>query len=95
MHGGDAAQIDRHGLVQRQQLEALLVDVVLFLIDLRITGDDRAGQLHVALPQRAHRPVDRRLDQPGQGEQVLLQVIQVALQVFGHNSGQWSVVSGE
>src|SRR5262249_8451530 len=51
--GGDAAQVDGHRLVERQHLEALLVDVVFLVVDLHLAVDDLAGHLDVALGQGA------------------------------------------
>ncbi len=70
--------------MQRQQLEALLVQVVLFLVDLPVAGDDLAGQVDVPLLQGADRLEHRGLRQPGQADEVALQFVEVALQVFGH-----------
>jgi len=84
-HGrGDPAQIHGHRLVQGQDLQALLLDVVLLLVDLAIAGDDLVGQLDIAILQGADGLVNRLFHGRGQGQQVALQAIQVALKVFGH-----------
>ncbi len=83
----DAAQVDRHRLVQRQHLEALLFDLVLLLVDLGVARDHFQGEPDLAALQGPDGLVNRFLDGGGHRQDVALQVVKVPLQVFRHALG--------
>ena len=62
--GQRLAQIDRHGLAQRQQLQRLILDLLLQLVDARIAGDGGFGERGVALGDRLDGVGELRLGQP-------------------------------
>ena len=81
--------------MQRQHLQAFFLDVVFFEVDLRVAGDHFLGELGVALLERPDGLMDRFLHGSRQPQQVALEIIEIAFEVFGHGSGEWRVVSGE
>ena len=83
--GGDEPQIARGGLVERQQLHALLVDFDVVGADLLVAIDDLLGQIAVALEERAHDPADLVLDQASHGQQGLLERVQLFVEMALHS----------
>ncbi len=83
--GGDEAQIAGGRLVQRQELHALLVDLDVVGVHLRVAVDDLLGQHRVALQQRGHDPADLVLDQAAHGQQGLLERVQLFVKVALHD----------
>ena len=70
--------------MQREQLDALLVDLDVVGIDLRVAVDDLLGQLAVALDERGHHPSDLVLDEAAHGEQRLLERVELFVEVPLH-----------
>ena len=92
-HRGDPPQIDRHRLVQGQHLQALFLDVDLVLVDILVRLHDLVGQLVPPLAQGQRRLVDHLLDHRRDAQQLGVQVLQVAVQVFAHNGSRASAWS--
>ena len=64
LHGRrDEAQVRGHRLLQRQQLQAAVVDLDLQVVDLLVGADDQLGLVQAALDQGADRAVDALLHQ--------------------------------
>jgi hypothetical protein len=78
---GEHPQVAGHGLLQRQKIDALLLDFHFHGIDHPVAGDHPAGLLDVALEQRLHRQAERRLRLPGHGEEPYLDVTQLVVEV--------------
>ena len=79
--GDDEAQVAGHRLVQRQQLEALLLDLDLDLVDLHVGGDHLARLRHVARLDRLHGEAQVLLDQRAESEDLALELLDLALQM--------------
>ena len=71
-HGDDGAEVARQGLLGGDDLQARVLDLVAFLVDLRIVCDDLMSQIHIALPKRLDAPLDGHLNHAGQRQHLLL-----------------------
>jgi hypothetical protein len=70
----DESQIARHGLLERQKTDGLILDLELQRVELTIARDDRFGHAGVAGEQRIHRQIEERRREVRHVEQSLLQV---------------------
>ena len=72
--GDDEAEVARHRLLQREQVDGLILDLELERVELAVAGDHRLGHRCVAA-QAAHRPTGRASDvgEIGHVEQPLLE----------------------
>ena len=85
LHAGrDKAQVPRDGVLEREQSDALLVDLQFHGVDGPIAGDDLIAQVDVALHERGDRPGDLFLDQRRHAQQGGPQAFQLLLQVGFH-----------
>ena len=84
----DRPQVDRHRLVQRQQLEAAAVDLDVQLVDRTVAGEHAVDDSGAS---RSTRPLDRRADavlgQPAHLEQARLELFQLFLKVRNDTVG--------
>ena len=80
-HGDEEAQVAGHRLVEREDLEALLLDLHLQLVDCEVADHDALGLLRVALLDGLEREVQALLDHGAQAEHLALQLVELALQV--------------
>ena len=78
---GEHPEVARHRLLQRQQVDALLLDLHFHGVDHPVPGDHPARLLAVALQQRLHRQPQRRLRLAGHGEQPDLDVAQLVVKM--------------
>ena len=79
--GDDGAQVDGHRLVQRQQLEAAVVDLDVQLVDRRVADQHLFDERVVAIDQGAHgrpRPV---LGEAAHLEQPCLELFELVLKM--------------
>ena len=67
----------RQRLLRRDQLEALLLDVVALVVDVQVVGDDLAREVDVAVLQGVDGALDGRLDHVGHDEHVLLDLAEL------------------
>ena len=82
LHGGDnRAQVRGHRLVQREQLEAAVVDLDVELIDRLIPREDAVHARGVALDERPHRRADAILGEAAHLEQPRLELFQFFLKM--------------
>src|SRR5438552_4069381 len=72
------------GLVQREQLDALLVHLEVVGVGLRVAVDDLLIQLAVPLDGGGHDPADLVLDEAAHGEQRLLERVELFVEVPLH-----------
>ena len=77
----DRAQVDRHRLVERQQLEAAVVDLDVQLVDGRVAAEHALDQSRVALDQPAHGQPHAVLGQAAHFEQAGLELFELFLKV--------------
>ncbi len=82
--GDDEAQVAGHRLVERQRLEAVLLDVDLHEVDREVALDGLGGERLVAVLHSGERPPQVVFDQGAQREDALLQVADLALQLCRH-----------
>ncbi len=78
---GDEAEVPRHGLLQREQVDRVVLDLHLERVDRIVVLDDLRGLRHVARQQRAHRLAHRVLRQSRHADERGLQAVQVILEV--------------
>jgi hypothetical protein len=83
-HGDHETQVRRHGLVESKDLEALLLDFDLALVDHFVALDDLVDEGRIAALEDAERLVDGLFDESPHGEDLVLEVVEVALQMLGH-----------
>jgi hypothetical protein len=77
----DGAEIDRHGLVEREQLEAAGVDFDVQLIDRTVTGEDPIHDRGVPVDQRLDHRAHAFFGQAAHFEQAGLELLQLLLEV--------------
>ena len=77
----DRAQVDRHRLVERQQLEAAVVDLDVQLVDGRVAAEHALDRRHVAVDQAAHGQPQAVLGQSAHFEQAGLELLELLLKV--------------
>ena len=77
----DRAKVDRHRLVQREQLEAAVVDLDVELIDRLIPREDAVHARGVALDERPHRRADAILGEAAHLEQPRLELGELLLEM--------------
>ena len=70
--------------MERQQLDAFLVDLDVVGVDLAVALDDLPGEGVIALEERRHHPADLVLDEPSHGQEGLLQPFQLLVKVPRH-----------
>ena len=99
-HGGDdEPQVGGDRLEPDENAHAALVDLALEFIDIRIVGDDGAGEVDVALEQGVHGALEvlageagHREDLGFQGVHRLVELAENVLLV--HRGGKWGGVTG-
>ena len=91
--GDDRAQVDRHRLVQRQELEAAAVDLDVQLVDRRVAGQHAVDDGRVALDESADGRADAVLGEAAHFEQPCLELFELFLKVRNDAIGHDSVVS--
>ena len=74
-------QIRRHRLMQREQLEAPLVDFDVQSVDRIVAGQHLLGPRVIAVDQRLHRGAHLLLGGAGHHQQPLLEVVEIILEV--------------
>lgn len=75
LHGGDdGPEIDRHRLVQRQQLEATVVDFDMHLVDRLVAGDDVGDRLTIPVDEPVHGQTDALLGHAAHQQQPLFEL---------------------
>ena len=79
--GGEHAEVARHRLLEREEVDALLLDFHFHAVDDAVAGDDAARLLAVALQQRFDRQAQRRLRLARHREQADLDVAQLVVKV--------------
>ena len=86
--GGEHAEVARHGLLEGEQVDALLLDFHLHVVDGAVVGDDLAGLVGVALQERLHGQAQRGLGLARHGQQAHLDgtelVMKVAVRLEAH-----------
>ncbi len=82
--GDDEAQVAGHRLVEGQELEALLLDVDLVLVDHEVGGDHAPGLADVACLDGVKGEAQVVLDERTERQDLALQVLELALQMCGH-----------
>ena len=78
---GEHAEVARHRLLEREEVDALLLDLDLHAVDDPVAGDDAPGLLAVALEQRVDREAERRLRLARHREQAHLDVAQLVVEM--------------
>jgi hypothetical protein len=71
-------------LVERQDLEALLLDVHLHLVDLRVLRDDLVGADRVPFQDGCHGLLDALLDPSGEPGEHLLELVDLPHEMERH-----------
>ena len=82
--GHQETQVHRDRLLQRQQVDGLLLDHHLHPVDLGVRGDDISRFLRVDLGQRFDRVLDLALDLASHEDQVAPQVLQLLRKMLFH-----------
>ncbi len=83
-HGDDKAQVDGYGLVQGQDLEAVLLHLHFHEVDFFVPFGHLIGQLGVVPDHRGNGLGNTLLHGGADGEDLLLEVIDFALKVLAH-----------
>jgi hypothetical protein len=77
----DDAQVDRHRLVQRQQLDAAAVDLDVQLVDRRVAGEHLVDERPIAVDEAGDRRAHALLGEAAHLEQPRLELAQLLLEV--------------
>src|SRR6185437_5292755 len=80
----DEAQVDGHGLLQRDKLHHAVVDFDLHFIDDFFFVKDARGERFVFLKHGLHGLMDGALGEPGHPKQALLQFFQIVIEMPFH-----------
>ncbi len=80
----EEAQVDRHGLLQREQLDRLLLDLHFHAVDLLVGRDDLLRLPLVGLDQGLDRTLDLALDLAPEEDQVAAQLLELLGEMFFH-----------
>ena len=78
-HAQNEAQIDRHGLLHRQQIQRRLIDIALQPINCNFAAAYQIADREIAYTIRLNRALNGLLRQSGHHQQVLFQLIQTLL----------------
>ncbi len=73
-HGGDGAQVRRHGLLQREQVQTVGLDEHVEVVDVVVGPQDLVRQLDVRTRQRVDGSCDGLFDQAAHAQHVLLRL---------------------
>ena len=83
-HGHNVAQVHGHRLVEGQELEALLLHLHLVLVDDQVGENDLPGGVGVAALDGGERLAQVVLHDRAQGEDLLLESLDLSLQMSCH-----------
>ena len=75
------AQVHRHRLFHRQQIQRQLIDLPLHAVDRRLRHLHQLAQALIARGIGLRRPLDRLLHQPRHHQQALLQLVETLLKL--------------
>jgi len=83
--GGDEhPEVAGHRLLQREELEAELLDPLALGVDVGVVGDDLLGELRVGLEQGRGGPADGGADLPGHGDELVDDQIELLVVGVAH-----------
>jgi hypothetical protein len=80
VRGHDLTEVRRHGLLQREQLEHLLVDLDLELVDAVVRAHDPVGHRRVAGEHGRDRLADDPLHEPGHLQEIFLEGVELVVE---------------
>ena len=83
--GDDKPQVGRHGLVEGEDLQALLFHLHFHAVDVFVAGHHPLGQRGVTVDEGGDRLRDRLLHEGAEAEDPLLEILELTFDVFGHS----------